>query len=319
MDRNLSANSPDGSTPERKNSNAMEDTMETRFSQSIGIRLRERGLTERQSCLVRIYPADGIGQMFELADQCLVIGREPTCEIELIDDSVSRRHASIDCISGGYFLEDLQSRNGTYVNDERIVRQRLQPGDRLRFGNQILKFLSTDRIETEYHETVYKIMTTDGLTQVHNKRYLLEILEREVERTRRTGRPLSVLMIDIDRFKVINDTFGHLAGDEVLGELCRRIKGYLRSDEVFARYGGEEFSLVMADTCLNEAIGAAERLRIAIAEKPFHTEQAEIPATVSIGVAETRGHTPLDADELLKKADKNLYAAKQAGRNRVMV
>lgn len=296
----------------------MQDVMETRFSESIGLRLQQRAVTERLSCLVRIYPADGIGQIFELADPCVLIGREACCDIELPDDSVSRRHASIECIAGGYFLEDLQSRNGTYVNDHRIERQRLQPGDRLRFGNQILKFLSTDRIETEYHEAVYKIMTTDGLTQVHNKRYLMEILEREVERTRRTGRSLSVMMIDLDRFKGINDTHGHLAGDEVLGEMCRRIKGLLRSDEVFARYGGEEFTLVLADTCLNEAIGAAERLRIAIAEKAFCTEQSEIAVTVSIGVAETRGHSPLAADEMLEKADKNLYAAKRAGRNRVV-
>jgi diguanylate cyclase (GGDEF)-like protein len=109
-----------------------------------------------------------------------------------------------------------------------------------------------------------------------------------------------------------------LAGDEVLSELCARIKPTLRRGEVLARYGGEEFTLVMADTPLAEASAAAERLRQAIAAQPFRTEQAEISVTVSIGVAETRGQEPITAPELFEQADRLLYAAKQAGRNRVM-
>jgi two-component system cell cycle response regulator len=145
----------------------------------------------------------------------------------LDDDSVSRRHASLEQVAGAYILTDRGSTNGTYVNDERIEQRKLRTGDRLRFGNQIVKFLATDHVEVEYHETVYKIMTTDGLTQAYNRRYFLEVIEREFYRAKRTGRPLSVLMVDVDLFKKINDTYGHLAGDEVLGELCRRINGVL--------------------------------------------------------------------------------------------
>jgi diguanylate cyclase (GGDEF)-like protein len=247
------------------------------------------------------------------------LGRDASCEIELHDDSVSRKHAAIEPVAEGYLLTDLASRNGTYLNDQRIDARMLQNGDRIRLGNQILKFLSTDRIEADYHETVYKFMTTDGLTQVHNKRYLLEVLERECHRARRTSRPLSLLLMDLDRFKLINDTYGHLAGDEVLAEFCRRCRELLRRDEVLARYGGEEFALLMADTPIGTAYEVAERIRQAVAQSTFKTEQADIPVTVSMGAAETLGEGEAAAQELIQRADGLLYAAKQAGRNRVMV
>lgn len=296
----------------------MQDMAETRFSNSLNVPLRTCVPTERSSCLVRLYPAEGIGEYVHLNDQMLLIGRDPTCGLELADDSVSRNHASLERIDGQFVLSDLGSTNGTYVNEQRIDSQPLSPGDRLRFGNQIFKFLSADRLEAAYHETVYSIMTTDGLTQVYSKRYLAEVVERELHRTRQTRRPLSVLMIDVDRFKEINDTFGHLTGDEVLTGLCRRVISQLRRDEVFARYGGEEFALVMTDTPLSEAHEAAERLRQAIADQPIQTEQGAIPVTVSIGIARTSGDPPLTAAEFLDRVDRQLYAAKQSGRNRVV-
>ena len=248
-----------------------------------------------------------------------MIGRDSGSDLELADDSVSRNHAVLECVDGDFVLSDLGSTNGTYVNDQRIESRRLCPSDRIRFGNQIFKFLCADRIEAEYHETVYGIMTTDGMTQVYSRRYLMEVVERELHRTQRTRRPLSVLMIDVDRLAKINDyTYGHLTGDEVLIELCRRASAQLRRDEVFARYGGEEFSLVMSDTPLSEAHEAAERLRQSIADRPFQTEQGLIPVTVSVGIARTIGEQPLTAMEFLDRVDRQLYAAKQAGRNRVV-
>jgi diguanylate cyclase (GGDEF)-like protein len=296
----------------------MQDVAPTRFSQSLNSRMQNRRPTDRASCLVRLYPAEGIGEFLELSDERFLIGRDPTSDLELADDSVSRNHASLDSVAGDFILSDLGSTNGTYVNDQRIETRRLSPGDRIRFGNQIFKFLSADRIEAEYHETVYGIMTTDGLTQVYSKRYLMEVVQRELHRTQRTRRPLSVLMIDVDRFKDINDTYGHLTGDEVLIELCRRASSQLRRDEVLARYGGEEFALVMSDTPLSEAHEAAERLRQVIADRPIQTEQGVIPVTVSIGIARTSGEQSLSAIEFLNKVDQQLYAAKQGGRNRVV-
>ena len=124
-------------------------------------------------------------------------------------------------------------------------------------------------------------------------------------------------MLDIDHFKSVNDTYGHLAGDEVLSELCRRARGLLREDEILARYGGEEFAIVLVEANATEARSVAERMRLAVAERPFHTEQAEIPVTISIGVAETGASESITVAELLARADEQLYAAKRGGRNRV--
>src|SRR6478609_3918012 len=196
------------------------------------------GGPERPHAMVRIHPSNGLGAVIDLNEGNLTVGRDADCEIHLPDDSVSRRHARFEIASDVCTLEDLESTNGVYINDRRIARQRLTPGDRVRFGNQIFRFLGGDHIETEYFETVYRMMTTDGLTQACNKRFLLEMLERELSRARRMQRPLSVVMFDVDHFKAINDKFGHLAGDEVLCELCRRGRAVLRAGEILARFGG---------------------------------------------------------------------------------
>lgn len=292
----------------------MYDTLVTRFSQSI--LSAGRTAAEHPSCLVRIHPSEGLGELIELTSDDLIVGREAGCDLQLCDDSVSRRHARLETTPEGCWVVDMGSTNGVYVNDLRVERQQLAAGDRLRLGNQIFRFLGADRVEAEYHEAVFRMMTTDGLTQAHNKRYLLDVIEREVLRARRTSRPLSVLMFDVDRFKTINDTYGHLAGDEVLSELCRRARGLLRQEEVLARYGGEEFALLLTETPLAEALTIAERLRCAVADALFHTERADIPVTISIGVAQASGTQT--APQLLQIADQQLYAAKRNGRNRVV-
>ncbi|MBL8828144.1 MAG: diguanylate cyclase [Planctomycetaceae bacterium] len=296
----------------------MNDLLQTRFSQTLSFTTGPRNWAEQPCRLVRIYPASNIGQVVDLTGQALVIGRDADSHLELPDDSVSRRHALLEPKETGYLLTDLDSTNGTYVNDTRITSRQLQPGDRVRFGNQIFKFLATDEIEAEYHETVYKIMTTDGLTQAFNKRYFSEVLEREFVRSQRTNRPLSLLVIDLDKFKSVNDTYGHLAGDEVLSELCRRIKQLLRRDEVLARFGGEEFALILADTSLEEACQVAERIRACVAAEPFVTDQATIPVTTSIGAAEATRQPLVKVSQFLELADQKLYVAKQGGRNRVV-
>ncbi len=294
----------------------MIDGSQTRISHSLGIRLGEAATKGGASWLVRIYPADAIGELVNITDDRLLIGRDPSCSLPIHDDSVSRRHALLEKTADGFLVTDLDSTNGTYVNDQRVTSCPLASGDRLRVGNQIFKLLATDHLETQYYETVYKMMTTDGLTQAYNKRYLLDVLERELARARRTGQPLSVLMLDVDHFKAINDTHGHLAGDEVLQELCRRTSGILRSDELLARYGGEEFAVVLADCSQDQAQQVAERIRQAVCANPFQTDSAPIDVTVSLGLACSQDG--LAVSDLLDRADKNLYAAKRAGRNRVV-
>lgn len=293
---------------------AMEEILPTRFSQEKGY---EPQNTAGPGCLVRIYPVEGLGRVVSLDSAGLLVGRDPGAQLILTDDSVSRRHALVESTMNGDFVVDLESTNGTWVNDVRINRQKLMAGDRVRFGNQIFNYLSSCSLEKQYHESVYRIMTTDGLTQVYNKRFLLEVLDRELARARRRQAPLSLLMMDIDHFKSINDRWGHLAGDAVLTEFARRIGNAMEGDELLARFGGEEFALVLPDTPLEEATQIAEMLRATVAKAPVLTESLEISVTVSIGVAEYSAADMASVPALLEAADQMLYRAKNSGRNQV--
>ena len=291
------------------------DIVSTRFSRS-----NHTDDSSGSSLLVRIYPVNGIEPPLELSGEPLLIGRDLGCSLTLHDDSVSRRHATIEPLDSSYVVSDLGSTNGTYINEQRVSgSRRLEGGDRIRFGNQIFKYLSSDRIEAQYHEVIFKLMTTDGMTSVHNKRYLLEALEQELQQSQRTGTPLCVMLLDLDKFKTINDTYGHLAGDAVLIEFARRAKTVLRSGDLLARYGGEEFVMLLSRTGLDYAAQIAERVRVLTAATPVEFEGMEIPVTVSIGIACDYGTCVRESSELLARADDKLYVAKIAGRNQVQM
>jgi diguanylate cyclase (GGDEF)-like protein len=270
-----------------------------------------------EGCLVQIHPLDLNGGLIKLPPSPFVIGRDGNCNLCLFDESVSRRHASIEQVQSVYIVNDLGSTNGIFLNGERITRKVLRTGDRLRLGNHILKFLSQDHIEAQYHETVYSMMTRDGLTGAYNKRYFGDVLEREIKRVQRHNRPMALILFDIDHFKQINDTHGHLAGDEVLQELSRRIHDIVRQDEVFARYGGEEFAMVLGEASLEAARDVAERCRLAIETTPFQTMAGKLDVTISVGVASVAGGTAITANGIVELADSKLYEAKQAGRNQI--
>jgi len=270
-------------------------------------------------CVVVIYTKEPglLGKRFVLDKNKIGIGRGADNVIVLEGDSVSRRHAQIERRSNRWFIVDNGSTNGTYLNEEQIVREApLNNSDRLKVGPTILKFLSGADAEAKYHEEIYRMTIVDGLTQIHNKRYLYEALEREVLRARRHERPLSILMFDIDFFKRVNDQYGHLAGDYVLRELARVVQGRIRRDEVFARYGGEEFVIALPETPLEGAISLAQNLRARVAEHTFVFQGERIPVTVSIGAA-VLNPDDKTATDLVQRADEKLYEAKRGGRNRV--
>ena len=194
--------------------------------------------TRRDACIIHIYPTGpGMGTRYPLTDTPVVLGRGNDCDIRINDHSVSRRHARIQPGADGYYAVDLQSTNGTFVNDVPASICKLKDGDYLRVGNCIYRFLMGGNVENEYHEEIYRLTIIDGLTETHNKRYLLEFLNRELARSLRYHRPLAVLLFDIDRFKVINDDHGHLCGDHVLRELCGLLRNDVRAEELLARYG----------------------------------------------------------------------------------
>ena len=270
-------------------------------------------------CLVVIYTKEPtlLGKRFVLDQNPTRVGRGADNQIVLDGDSVSRRHARFEHRGNQWLVIDDGSTNGTYCNDEQIAREVvLKNGDRVKIGPTIFKFLSGADVEAQYHEEIYRMTIIDGLTQIHNKRYLYEALEREIVRSRRHERSLSILMFDIDHFKRINDVHGHLAGDFVLKELARVVQSRIRRDEVFARYGGEEFCIILPETSLDGALALAETLRGKVQEHQFVFQADRIKVTISIGAA-----LLVDSDrnpsELIKRADERLYQAKHAGRNRV--
>ncbi|HLV23013.1 MAG TPA: GGDEF domain-containing protein [Polyangiaceae bacterium] len=270
-------------------------------------------------CLVVIYTKEPglLGKRFVLDKNPIRIGRGADNHIVLEGDSVSRRHAHIERRADAWHVVDDGSTNGTYVNEEQIPKEALlNNSDRIKVGPTILKFLSGADAEAKYHEEIYRMTIVDGLTQIHNKRYLYEALERELIRARRHDRDMSLLMFDIDYFKRINDQFGHLAGDFVLRELARIVQERIRRDEVFARYGGEEFVILLPETSLDGAQALAENLRARVAEHPFTFQGERIPVTISVGGALLLGEDKT-ATDLIQRADAKLYEAKRGGRNRV--
>ena len=275
--------------------------------------------TSSDACLVRIHP-HSIGEgIIHLSRDSVVIGRDKLCQIELNDPSTSRQHAQIDFTPSGFTITDLNSSNATFINDKKITNKNLASGDLIRIGHTIFKFLSSDHIEKRYHEEIYSMMISDGLTQIPNKRYFMEMLEREVSRSHRHQRPLSLIIFDIDLFKKINDTYGHLSGDIILRDLCRRIVPFIRKDETFARYGGEEFVVLLPETNAQQAHSFSEKLLSAINSDKFTIEQLSIPVTISIGIAQLDFTKEISADNLIKAADNKLYEAKNSGRNCVRV
>jgi two-component system cell cycle response regulator len=283
--------------------------------------LREQAVghqMEPTCCLVRIYPAGQGHGLLRLPRRSYIIGRNNvSVDLDLADPSVSRTHARIDHVDGEFHIVDMQSTNGTYVNDKPVTRQRLRGGDYVRFGSTIYKFLSSDHVETQFHETIYAMMITDGLTGIHNRRYFVETLDRELIRSIRHHRPLSVAMFDIDHFKNVNDTYGHLVGDMTLRQLCARISSTIRKEEVFSRCGGEEFGVILPETTPEAAVLFGERIRKLVSEEPISAGDWRISITISIGIGHTNGDPPTTADELMAEADKQLYRAKSEGRNRV--
>nr|WP_153821838.1 GGDEF domain-containing protein [Polyangium spumosum] len=258
-----------------------------------------------------------LGKRFVLEHNPTRVGRGADNHVVLDGDSVSRRHAQFRQQGSYWVVVDDGSTNGTYCNDEQISREVvLKNGDRVKIGPTIFKFLSGADVEAQYHEEIYRMTIIDGLTQIYNKRYLYEALEREIIRGRRHDRDLAILMFDIDHFKRINDVHGHLAGDYVLKEVARVVQSRIRRDEVFARYGGEEFSIVLPETSLEGAVALGETLRQKVADNAFVFQADSIKVTISLGVAILQ-ESDRSAQDLIKRADEKLYQAKRTGRNRL--
>ena len=260
-----------------------------------------------------------LGRRHALAPDVVTIGRDPGQEIVLESDAVSRSHARLERRGDAVYVRDLGSTNGTFVNEDAtpVTTRRLRRGDLIRVGDTVFKYLSGSDIETQYHDAIFNLTITDGLTGVGNVKHLRHVLNREIPRARRHRRDLAVLMIDLDHFKAINDRYGHLGGDAVLRAVARAIDHRLRPEDVLCRYGGEEFCAVLPETSDKGAGRLAGELRTQIEALRCPFEDHSIQITASIGVATLIGG--MDAEALLEAADTQLYRAKSGGRNRVCV
>jgi two-component system cell cycle response regulator len=261
-----------------------------------------------------------VGAAVTIGERPLVLGRDPACDIVVPDEAASSRHARFLVEGPGtVVLEDLGSTNGTVVNGERIARRVLADGDRVILGRTILKFALQSRLEGDCQQRVYELSTRDGLTNLHNRRSFDERLQVELAFARRHGSLLGLLLLDLDHFKRLNDTYGHIAGDRTLMAVAQALGAQVRGEDMVARYGGEEIVVLVRDVPCEGVAALAERLRAAVEALRVGHQGKELTVTVSIGAVVLRPARTTTAEELIAAADRRLYEAKSQGRNRACV
>lgn len=263
---------------------------------------------------------DGVqaGQIIGLEQWPFTVGRHPTNQLRVDEDSISRFHARIVRNGDEYTVEDLGSRNGVFVGGKRVTRAKLEHDSWLQFGPRVsFRFSMTDVREERLLRKLYESSTRDALTGVYNRLHFEERLRAEVAYAIRHKAQASLLIIDLDHFKRVNDTYGHPAGDAVLKRACEACSRALRTEDVFARFGGEEFAVVLRGIDASGASRLGDRLRKSVAAEVVEHEDHRIQVTLSAGAASLACCTHPSAEELIAIADRRLYVSKQQGRNRV--
>lgn len=259
---------------------------------------------------------EALGLRHELAaSSCVVtVGRGSDNTIVIRADRLSRCHARFEKRADRWWVLDCESTNGTFVNGDQVTATSLRHGDNVDMGGgAVIKFTNTRRIvETEYSASPF-----DGLTGAYNRRHLLEQTDRELRDPARARRPLTLLLIDIDHFKRLNDTYGHEAGDDVLRHIVSIIKRHSPSHGVVARCAGDELALLLPATDRDAGSARAEAIRAEIGAHALRVGGHKISVTVSIGVAQANDETRT-AEDLTRSAEQNVYAAKCGGRDRVV-
>jgi two-component system, cell cycle response regulator len=246
------------------------------------------------------------------------VGRHPTNLLRVDEDSISRFHARVLKVGDEFFVEDLGSRNGTFVAGKRVTRAKLDHDCWLQFGPRVsFRFSMTDVREERLLRKLYESSTRDALTGAYNRLHFEERLRSEVAYAVRHRSHASLLIIDLDHFKRINDTYGHPAGDAVLRRASDACMRALRTEDVFARFGGEEFAVVLRNIELKGATRLAERLRQAVANEVIEHDGHTVKVTMSGGVASLSCCGSPSPEELIAIADRRLYLSKESGRNRV--
>jgi diguanylate cyclase (GGDEF)-like protein len=273
---------------------------------------------QRRGALVVLRGSD-IGRMY-LLEGDTIVGRARDASIQTDDRGLSRRHARVYRESDRYFIEDLGSSNGSYVGGERVVgRTELRDGARITLSATfVLRFNLVDDVEERVTKQLFEASTRDALMGIYNRRYFDERMAAEVSFAHRHKGMLGLLMFDIDHFKRVNDTHGHLAGDAVLQSVSKKIAALIRTEDVLARYGGEEIAIIARGVPIDGLVTLADRVRRSVHDLVTLYENLPLKVTVSAGVATLSECDALATGDLLVAlADERLYRAKHAGRNRV--
>ncbi len=270
---------------------------------------------KRDQAYVIVIAGPNVGEMFKI-ERSVFIGRGTEAEVRMNDSEISRKHCRLVRTATSVVLEDLGSTNGTFVNGAAVDLQELKDGDKIQVGTTtVLKFSYHGDLEEQFQRQMYESALRDGLTGAYNKKYFQDRLTSEVAYALRHGLPLSLILLDLDHFKLVNDTHGHLAGDHVLASFAEIVAESIRKEDIFARYGGEEFALISRGLGREAGFQFAERIREAVAEGRYLFEGKAMDVTVSIGVAALPLESVKTANELIAAADKALYEAKHCGRN----
>ncbi len=270
------------------------------------------------ACVILIRGAPQ-GKRYELTKSSSFIGRDASADITVNDQNVSRKHAEIIKEGSTYKVRDNNSTNGTFLNDKQITTEALElkKEDMIKIGNTILKFLPAGEIEIFYYGSLEDAAHTDALTKIYNKGYIMEALEAEFKRAKALHHDFSIIIMDLDHFKKLNDNFGHDAGDYVLKEACKIIKEKtLPKTALFGRFGGEEFLILLPTAGISSAMDTAEKVRSTLEKHDFMYDGKKLPVTASVGVAEMAVDVD-SANTLFRQADKAVYQSKHGGRNRV--
>jgi len=278
------------------------------------------GATKRRGVFSVVGGADAGRVLSVLEGATVTLGRDADCTYPFDDASLSRVHARVMRVATEYVIRDDGSTNGTFVNDQRLERAySLKDGDRVQLGSDtVMRFALVDEEEEKALRNVYDASILDALTGVHNRKYLEDRITTEIAFAVRNATELSAFIIDVDHFKKVNDTYGHLAGDAVLKAVAAILMRSVRPEDVLARYGGEEFVVLARGIPVESAMILAERMRGMLEAQPIPFEEHIIPITASAGVASLRDCGTPDRASLLGTADGRLYRAKEEGRNRVV-
>jgi len=266
-----------------------------------------------------VFVGQDSGKRYKIRQGTTTLGRSRKADITLDDERISRIHCAVEWKGDKIIIKDRGSTNGTYVDSKKVKRARLRRGAPLQIGQSVMKVEYKNEAEIRLEDSLIQNASIDFLTGIFNRQFFMGRAAEEIAYARRHKTVMGFIMIDIDHFKQVNDTYGHQMGDAVLNQFATIVNKVKRTEDVFARYGGEEFIIMPRGEITPVGIHRqCERIRKAVNKFKFHFGEEQVRITVSIGfyLKKADSTETLSFMDLISEADKALYLAKENGRNR---